>query len=123
MNQPGTVDLPQPEQVSPLMDEAPRALGTIDILVHNAGTLWAAPAEDHPGSSGREVMGLNIDAFIFLAAFLCSDASRHVTHKVRWVVGTKARFHAARPMGLQIPQKLSSLEPIFALDAPSSTAS
>ena len=67
MNQPGTVDLPRPEQVSPLVDEAPRALGTIDILVNNVGTLWAAPAEDHPDSGWREVMGLNIDALFFLA--------------------------------------------------------
>ena len=67
MNQPGTVDLPRPEQVSPLVDEALRALGTIDILVNNADTLWAAPAEDHSDSGWREVMGLNIDVLFFLA--------------------------------------------------------
>ncbi len=38
----------------------------IDIVVNNAGTNWAAPAEDYPTEGWRKVLDLNVDAAFFL---------------------------------------------------------
>ncbi len=39
----------------------------IDIVVNNAGTNWAAPAEDYPDEGWRKVLDLNLDAAFFLS--------------------------------------------------------
>ena len=39
----------------------------IDIVVNNAGTNWAAPAEDYPTEGWRKVLDLNVDAAFFLS--------------------------------------------------------
>ena len=39
----------------------------VDIVVNNAGTNWAAPAEDYPDEGWRKVLGLNVDAAFFLS--------------------------------------------------------
>ena len=39
----------------------------VDIVVNNAGTNWAAPAEDYPDEGWRKVLDLNLDAAFFLS--------------------------------------------------------
>lgn len=60
-------DLSQDAQVQPMVDEAIRRLGHIDILINNAGASWGAPAEDHPVEAWDKVMNLNIRS-IFLVS-------------------------------------------------------
>jgi NAD(P)-dependent dehydrogenase (short-subunit alcohol dehydrogenase family) len=53
-------DLAQEAQIAPLVAEAIKRLGHIDVLVNNAGTSWGAPAEDYPVEAWDKVMNLNI---------------------------------------------------------------
>ena len=93
------------------MDEALRALGTIDILVNNARTLWAAPAENHPDSSGRAAMGLNIDAVFFVAraigkrGLLPRGPDGHTAAAPRWlmkILKAWLRSCARTPSGMSL---------------------
>ncbi|MES2758556.1 MAG: SDR family oxidoreductase [Pseudomonadota bacterium] len=67
-------DLSKDEQVQPLVDEAIRRLGHIDILINNAGASWGAPAEDYPIEAWDKVMNLNIRS-IFLVSQAVGKAS------------------------------------------------
>jgi len=60
-------DLADEGQVQPLVEEALRRLGHIDILINNAGASWGAPAEDHPLEPWDKVMNLNVRS-IFLVS-------------------------------------------------------
>ncbi|HEX8477545.1 MAG TPA: SDR family oxidoreductase [Telluria sp.] len=60
-------DLSQDAHIGPMVDEAIRRLGHIDILINNAGASWGAPAEDHPLEAWDKVMNLNIRS-IFLVS-------------------------------------------------------
>jgi gluconate 5-dehydrogenase len=61
------VDLSQPEQVQPFVEEALRRLGHIDILVNNAGASWGAPAEDYPLEAWDKVMNLNVRSMFLVS--------------------------------------------------------
>ncbi len=58
-------DLSKDAHVGPMVDEALKRLGHIDILINNAGASWGAPAEDYPVEAWDKVMNLNIRS-IFL---------------------------------------------------------
>lgn len=60
-------DLSRPEAVPAVVDRVVGALGTVDVLVNNAGTSWGAPADEHPPEAWRKVMALNLDATFFLS--------------------------------------------------------
>ncbi len=60
-------DLSQEAQIAPLVGEAMRRLGHIDILINNAGASWGAPAEDYPLEAWDKVMNLNVRS-IFLVS-------------------------------------------------------
>jgi NAD(P)-dependent dehydrogenase (short-subunit alcohol dehydrogenase family) len=60
-------DLSQESSVAPLVAEAMRRLGHIDILINNAGASWGAPAEDHPVEAWDKVMNLNIRSIFMLS--------------------------------------------------------
>ena len=60
-------DLGEPETIPGMVDAVLAGFGTIDVLVNNAGTTWAAPAEDYPLEAWRKVMKLNIDAMFFMS--------------------------------------------------------
>jgi len=60
-------DLADEKQIAPLVDEAIKRLGHIDILINNAGASWGAPAEDYPVEAWDKVMNLNIRS-IFLVS-------------------------------------------------------
>ena len=60
-------DLSQEAHIAPMVDEAIKRLGHIDILINNAGASWGAPAEDHPLEAWDKVMNLNIRS-IFLVS-------------------------------------------------------
>jgi NAD(P)-dependent dehydrogenase (short-subunit alcohol dehydrogenase family) len=60
-------DLSQEASVGPLVTEALKRLGQIDILINNAGATWGAPAEDHPLEAWDKVMNLNIRSIFMLS--------------------------------------------------------
>lgn len=60
-------DLSKEEVVTPLVDEALKRLGHIDILINNAGATWGAPAEDYPVDAWDKVMNLNIRSIFLLS--------------------------------------------------------
>jgi NAD(P)-dependent dehydrogenase (short-subunit alcohol dehydrogenase family) len=60
-------DLSIDAQVGPMVDEAIKRLGHIDILINNAGASWGAAAEDYPVEAWDKVMNLNIRS-IFLVS-------------------------------------------------------
>jgi NAD(P)-dependent dehydrogenase (short-subunit alcohol dehydrogenase family) len=60
-------DLSQDAHVLPLVEEAIKRLGHIDILINNAGASWGAPAEDYPVEAWDKVMDLNVRS-IFLVS-------------------------------------------------------
>jgi gluconate 5-dehydrogenase len=60
-------DLSKEEAMTPLVDEALKRLGHIDILINNAGATWGAPAEDYPVDAWDKVMNLNIRSIFLLS--------------------------------------------------------
>ena len=60
-------DLSQDAHVLPMVNEAIKRLGHIDILINNAGASWGAPAEDYPVEAWDKVMNLNVRS-IFLVS-------------------------------------------------------
>ena len=67
-------DLSQEAHIEPLVDEAIKRLGHIDILINNAGASWGCPAEDYPLEAWDKVMNLNIRS-IFLVSQLVGKKS------------------------------------------------
>lgn len=67
-------DVSRDENIQPLVDEAIKRMGHIDILINNAGATWGAPAEDHPVEAWDKVMNLNVRS-IFLLSQAVAKAS------------------------------------------------
>lgn len=55
-----TGDISQPASIESVVGTVSDALGTIDILINNAGTSWGANAEDHPIEAWHKVLDLNL---------------------------------------------------------------
>ena len=60
-------DVRDPDAIRSVVDLAKRELGSIDILVSNAGTSWGAPAVDYPLEGWRKVIDVNLTG-VFLFA-------------------------------------------------------
>jgi gluconate 5-dehydrogenase len=60
-------DVSKEENIAPLVAEAIKRLGHIDILINNAGATWGAPAEDHPLEAWDKVMNLNVRSIFMLS--------------------------------------------------------
>lgn len=59
-------DLQRFDRIPSLVDDVLTSLGTIDVLVNNAGASWGAKAEDYPDEAWHKVMSLNVTAPFFL---------------------------------------------------------
>ncbi|MES2323846.1 MAG: SDR family oxidoreductase [Pseudomonadota bacterium] len=60
-------DLSNEAHIKPMVEEALKRLGHIDILINNAGASWGAPAEDHPVEAWDKVMNLNIRSIFIVS--------------------------------------------------------
>jgi NAD(P)-dependent dehydrogenase (short-subunit alcohol dehydrogenase family) len=54
------------ELIPRLVDQTLEAVGGIDVLINNAGTIWNQPAEDHSTEGWNKVLDLNINAMFQL---------------------------------------------------------
>ena len=59
-------DLSATASIASAVDAVLRQWEQVDIVVNNAGTNWAAAAEDYPTEGWRKVLDLNLDAAFFL---------------------------------------------------------
>lgn len=55
-------DLSSESECQRLADEITDRVGTLDVLVNNAGANWAAPLDEYPDSAWDKVLGLNVKA-------------------------------------------------------------
>jgi NAD(P)-dependent dehydrogenase (short-subunit alcohol dehydrogenase family) len=60
-------DASQPEQVQRVVADTVQRLGSIDVLVNNAGATWGAPAEEHPLEAWDKVMNLNVRSMFLMS--------------------------------------------------------
>jgi gluconate 5-dehydrogenase len=60
-------DCGKEEDIRRLAAETVQRMGTIDILINNAGATWGAPAEEHPVNAWDKVMNLNVRGYFILA--------------------------------------------------------
>jgi len=59
-------DLSQFGTIEPLVERIVSEVGSVHILVNNAGATWGAPAEDHPFEAWQKVMDLNVNGLFLL---------------------------------------------------------
>jgi 2-deoxy-D-gluconate 3-dehydrogenase len=60
-------DLAKPADRDAIVEETQRAVGTVDILVNNGGTIARHPAADYPAAEWDRVLGTNLDSVFFLS--------------------------------------------------------
>jgi gluconate 5-dehydrogenase len=62
-------DVRDPEQVQAVVARAKEELGSVDIMVNNAGTVWGAPPEEMPLEGWQKVIDVNLTGvFLFAQA-------------------------------------------------------
>jgi len=55
-------DMTKPEQIKGMVDEAVAKLGSVDILINNAGIQYVAPIEDFPIEKWDQIIAINLSA-------------------------------------------------------------
>jgi gluconate 5-dehydrogenase len=62
-------DVREPAEVQAVVDRTVEELGSVDVLVNNAGTAWGAPAEETPLEGWQKVVDVNLTGvFLFSQA-------------------------------------------------------
>jgi 3-hydroxybutyrate dehydrogenase len=57
-----SADMTKPDQIKGMIDEAVSKLGSVDILINNAGIQYVAPIEDFPIEKWDQIIAINLSA-------------------------------------------------------------
>jgi 3-hydroxybutyrate dehydrogenase len=57
-----SADMTKPDQIKGMVDEATAKLGSVDILINNAGIQYVAPIEDFPIEKWDQIIAINLSA-------------------------------------------------------------
>jgi len=55
----------EPEQIATMVQETEQALGSVDVLVNNAGIQHVAPIEEFPGDKWEAIIGINLSSAFY----------------------------------------------------------
>jgi 3-hydroxybutyrate dehydrogenase len=55
-------DMTKPDQIKVMIDDAVAKLGSVDILINNAGVQYVAPIEDFPIEKWDQIIAINLSA-------------------------------------------------------------
>jgi 3-hydroxybutyrate dehydrogenase len=55
-------DMTKPDQIAALVTEAEKTMGTVDIVVNNAGIQFVSPVDDFPIEKWDAIVGINLSA-------------------------------------------------------------
>ncbi len=58
-------DLSQPDQAIEMVHATERALGSVDILINNAGIQFVAPIEEFPAAKWHQILAINLSSNFF----------------------------------------------------------
>lgn len=57
-----SANLLKPDEINPMIQDAIMQLGSIDILINNAGIQFVSPVEDFPLNKWNDIIGINLTA-------------------------------------------------------------
>ena len=98
-----TVDITQKDQVENLVARAVKELGTVDILMNNAGILRVAPFLEMREETWDKVMNTNLKGY-----FLCSQAAgRVMADKKRGSIVSTASIAGLKHVGTSVVYSVS----------------
>jgi gluconate 5-dehydrogenase len=60
-------DMSKAADIRKMVADCTEQLGSVDILINNAGATWGAPAEDHPIEAWDKVMNLNVRGYFLMS--------------------------------------------------------
>ena len=55
-------DMTKPDQIAALVSEAEKTMGSVDIIVNNAGIQFVSPVDDFPPEKWDAIVGINLSA-------------------------------------------------------------
>ncbi len=55
-------DMTKPDQIAALVDDAEKKMGSVDIVVNNAGIQFVSPVDDFPVEKWDAIIGINLSA-------------------------------------------------------------
>ena len=90
-------DVADVDTIPRLIEQVRSTVGTIDILVDNAGATWGAPAVEYPRHAWRKVCGVNLDGTWELTRAIAREFMLPRGHGVIVVVSSVAGLRAAGP--------------------------
>ena len=104
-------DIATTEGRDAIVAEMRRREAKLDVLVNNAGALWAAPLAEYPESGWDKVFDLNVKGLFFLIRDLVPmlEAAARKTDPARVInIGSIDGFHIpnTRPMPIRHPKRL-----------------
>lgn len=57
-----SADMSKPDQIAALVSEAQKTMGSVDIIVNNAGIQFVSPVDDFPPEKWDAIIGINLSA-------------------------------------------------------------